>query len=75
VYVKPAKKAHGEIPPGTADLFFDPHHARNAFLVRDLLSVYLVEMHRRDGAFPLHAAAPAGRLIPASIRVISFLRA
>lgn len=49
--------ARADLASLTADLVFAPHHARNAFLVRDLLSVYLVEMLRRDGAFPLHAAA------------------
>jgi hypothetical protein len=49
--------ARADLASLSADLFFDPLYARNAFLVRDLLSVYLVEMLRRDGAFPLHSAA------------------
>jgi hypothetical protein len=46
-----------QLPTGRADLLIDPAGASDPFLVRDLLSVFLVEMIRGLGRFPLHASA------------------
>lgn len=42
-----------------ADLLIDPERGLNAFLVRDLVGSFLIEMLRRRGRFPMHSSAAA----------------
>lgn len=45
------------LPTRQADIVLSPAGASDPFLVRDLLSVFLVEMLRRMGRYPLHSSA------------------
>jgi hypothetical protein len=46
-----------QLPMGRADIVIDPAGASDGFLVRDIVSVFLVEMLRGLGRYPLHASA------------------
>jgi len=50
-------KAH--LAENRADLLIDPERGLNAFLVRDLVGSFLIEMMRRAGRYPLHSSAAA----------------